>query len=167
LFISAAMPITAFDPKQKSDLRPLSITGRSTTVSCGLIRHPQCRAEALLMRHRSQARAPERGDRLLAAGLGQGALHRRRLLELGALPSRRHPGATGKQEHEPGRLAPERLCWRRLYRNGGELNASRSDYSITGTVYANAPIFPLFPLKFAWHMTQFSETTGMPVATRR
>jgi hypothetical protein len=40
-------------------------------------------------------------------------------------------------------------------------------YLIMGTVYANAPTLPLFPLKFAWHMRQFSETRGMPVATRR
>jgi hypothetical protein len=49
----------------------------------------------------------------------------------------------------------------------GTLHASRSDYLITGMVYDNAPTFPLFPLKFAWHMRHFSETTGMPVATRR
>ena len=44
----------------------------------------------------------ERGDRLLAAGLGQGAVHGRGFHELGVLPSRRHPGAAGEQQQEPG-----------------------------------------------------------------
>jgi len=40
-------------------------------------------------------------------------------------------------------------------------------YRIIGTIQDNAPMLPLFPLKFAWHVTQFSDTTGMAVATRR